>query len=387
MRIFISTGEVSGDLQGAMLVEALYRQAQRQGKSIDIVALGGDRMAEAGAKIIAKTTEIGSIGLLESLPFILPTNQAQKQAKAYLRDNPPDLVILIDYHDPNIIIGNYIRQHYSHVPIVYYIAPQAWVWTPFPANSQQIIDVCDHLLAIFPQEAKYFQQRGASVQWVGHPIIDRVQTAPTRDAARTQLQIAPDCPVMALIPASRRQEMKYLLPSIFAAAQRVQAQVPEIEFLIPLSLPNYRAEIEAAIAQYQLNARLIENQTLPLIAAADCAIAKSGTVNLEIALLNVPQVVIYRLHPVTMWIARHILGAKIPFISPVNLTLMESIVPELLQEEATSDRIAQESLDLLLNPRRRQKTFHDYQRMRAALGEPGVCDRATAEIFALTENN
>lgn len=396
MRIFISTGEVSGDLQGAMLVTALMRLAKAQNVDLDIVALGGDRMATAGATLLDNTTAIGSVGLLESLPFVMPTLDIQRRAKAYLRQNPPDLLILIDYLGPNLAIGSYVRQHLPQVPIFYYIAPQDWVWTPLlenrkrlfklidrllTKNTQQIIKITDRLLAIFPAEADYFRARGASVEWVGHPLVDRMQSAPSRKEARQSLGIAEDELSIALLPASRQQELKYLLPVICEAAKQIQAEFPQVHFWIPISLEKYRSAIAAAVKEYNLQATILEGKTLEAIAAADLAITKSGTVNLEIALLDVPQVVIYRVNPVTMWIARNILQFTFPFMSPPNLVLMQPIVPELFQEAATSKAIASESLDLLKNCDRRQKTKESYQQMRSRLGEVGVCDRAAKEIF------
>jgi lipid-A-disaccharide synthase len=396
MRIFISTGEVSGDLQGAMLVDALMRQAKARNVALDIVALGGDRMAQAGATLLDNTTAIGSVGLLESLPFVMPTLTIQRRAKAYLRQNPPDLLILIDYLGPNIAIGSYVRQHLPQVPIFYYIAPQDWVWTPLLENRQrllkavdrflmqnthQIIKITDRLLAIFPAEADYFRARGASVKWVGHPLVDRMQKAPSREMARQNLGISENELAIALLPASRQQELKYLLPVIFQAAKQIQAKFPQVRFWIPISLEKYRSAIEAAIKKYNLQATILEGKTLEAIAAADLAITKSGTVNLEIALLDVPQVVLYRVNPVTMWIARNIFNFTFPFMSPPNLVLMQPIVPELFQEAATSEAIATQALELLCDRTRRQKMKDDYEQMRSRLGEVGVCDRAASEVF------
>lgn len=385
MRIFISTGEVSGDLQGAMLVEALKRRAEDDDRALDIVALGGDRMAAAGATLLDNTAAIGSVGIVESLSFILPTWNIQRRIKQYLRNNPPDLLILIDYLGPNLVIGNYIRQHFPQVPIVYYIAPQAWVWSPTAGNTQQLIDITDRLLAIFPEEARFFADRGVSVNWVGHPLLDRMEKAPSRDEARQLLGIDPDTIAIALFPASRHQELKYLLPVICQAARQIQEKLPQAHFFLPVSLEVYRSKIEAAMEAYGLRATLLEGRALEAIAAADLAITKSGTVNLEIALANVPQVVLYRVNPSTMWIARKLLKFSIPFMSPPNLVAMKAIVPELLQEEATPERIVQESLDLLLNSDRRERLFRDYCEMRSCLGELGVCDRAAKEILEMLD--
>lgn len=381
--IFISTGEVSGDLQGALLITGLQRQANLSGLELEIVGLGGYAMASAGATLLGNTISIGSVGQLEALPFVLPTLKIQRLAKRYLQQHPPDLVVLVDYAGPNLSLGSYIKRQMPNVPVVYYIAPQMWVWWPNPRDTTRIVEIADQILAVFPEEARYFQNKGAKVSWVGHPLIDRMQTAPSRQKARTALGITPEQIAIALIPASRRQELKYLLPVMFAAAASIQKKLPEVHFWIPLSLEIYRQPIEQAIKDYDLRATLLSGQTQEAIAAADLAITKSGTVNLEIALLNVPQVVIYRLSKVSAWIARKLLKISLPFISPPNLVEMKPIVPELLQEQATPENIQQAALELLLNPERRQQTLADYQQMRHALGEVGVCDRAAQEILQM----
>jgi lipid-A-disaccharide synthase len=396
MRIFISTGEVSGDLQGAMLVEALFRQAKQLNIDLEIVALGGDRMEAAGATLLGNTTAIGSMGFVESIPFVLPTLQVQRRAKKYLQENSVDVLILIDYLGPNIGIGSYVNKHLPNLPIVYYIAPQDWVWAPLIEknqglfkftsklllqNTKHLVNITDRLLAIFPEEACYFRSKGISVNWVGHPLLDRVKTAPERKLARQSLEITSEQIAIALLPASRQQELKYLLPNIFAAAKEIQEKLPQVIFLIPVSLAKYQNAIEAAVEKYQLRAKILSSQTLDAIAASDLAITKSGTVNLEIALLKIPQVVLYKVNPLTMWIARQVFNFAIPFMSPPNLIAMKSIVPELLQEKATPENIASESLELLLNPTRKEQTLKGYREMRSLLGEEGVCDRAAEEIF------
>ncbi|OUL24179.1 lipid-A-disaccharide synthase [Nostoc sp. RF31YmG] len=383
MRIFISTGEVSGDLQGSLLIAALKRQALAAGLELEIVALGGEKMAAAGATILGDTSHIGSMGLLEALPYLVPTLLVQRKAIAYLKQNPPDLVLLIDYMGPNLGIGTYMQQHLPKVPVVYYIAPQEWVWSVSLRNTNRIVGFTNKLLAIFPEEARYFRSSGADVSWVGHPLVDRMQTAPSRQEARAKLGISPEAIAIALLPASRHQELKYLLPVIFQAAQTIQAKLPEVHFWIPLSLEEFREPIAAGIQRYGLRATVVSDQQKEVFAAADFAITKSGTVNLELALLNVPQVVVYRLNPITAWIARNILKGSIPFASPTNLLVMREIVPEFLQEQATAENIIQAAMELLLNPDKRQQTLADYQEMRQCLGEVGVCDRAAQEILQM----
>ena len=385
MRIFISTGEVSGDLQGAMLIDALKRQAVERGIDLEIVALGGDRMATAGAKILAKTTTLSSVGFLEALPFVLPTLKIHSQVKQYLQSNRPDILVLIDYPGSNLIIGNYVRKHFPHIPIIYYIAPQDWA-VPMLGTAPKLASMVDKILAIFPNEANYFGQKNIDVTWVGHPLLDKMATAVDRVTARELLNITPEETIITLLPVSRPQEVKYLLPVICQAAKTLQEKLPQVRFLIPISLPIYRQAIADAIQTHNLSATIVKEQTLEAIAAADLAITKSGTVNLEIALLNVPQVVVYRIHPFTAWVARNLLKFSIPLMSPANLLVHKEIVPELQQEEVTVANIVQESRELLENKTKREQIIAEYQHMRSLLGEVGVCDRAANEILQIANH-
>jgi lipid-A-disaccharide synthase len=380
-RIFISTGEVSGDLQGSLLVTALYQAAKRQGIDIEVVALGGSKMAAAGAKILFDNTGIGSVGIVEALAYIMPTIKSQQVAKKYLEANPPDTVVLIDYMTPNMAMGKLVKKIFPDIPLFYYIAPQQWVYAASNNDTKKIVNFTDKLFAVFPAEAVFYASKGANVKFVGHPLIDRMATCPTRSEARAALGITEDEIAIALIPASRWQELKYLMPAIFEAAQRLQTILPNVRFWVPLSREEYRESIQGAINEYQLQAKLISDQPDAVLAAADLAIAKSGTVSLELGLLGVPHMVIYKFNTITAWIARNILRVTFPFISPVNLAEMKPIVAELIQEEANADRIVEESLALLQNVDRRAKMIADYAQMREAFGAPGVCDRVANEIL------
>ena len=381
MRIFISTGEVSGDLQGAMLVESLYKVAASQNLDLEIVGLGGDRMKRAGAKILADTAAIGSMGFVEAIPFILPTIEIQNLTKKYLRQNPPDILVLIDYPASNLALSSYVKQHLPQIKVVYYIAPQDWA-VPMLNNTPKIAKCVDRLLAVFPAEAEYFKNKGIDVTWVGHPLLDRMQQAPTKNQARLNLHLKPEAKIITLLPASRQQEIKYLLPVMCEAALQISQHLA-VEFLIPVSLSNYRPAITAAVEQYNLPAKIIEGKTLDAIAAADLAITKSGTVNLEIALLDVPQIVVYRIHPFTAWIGRR-LGFSVPLMSPANLVVNRKIVPELQQEEVTVENITNEAIKLLCDLQTKE-IVAGYQEMRSRLGTVGVGDRVANEIINLIQ--
>ncbi len=379
-RVFISTGEVSGDWHGAILIEALCERAALRGVELEIVGLGGDRMAAAGINLLGNTVGIGSIGIFEALPYILPTLKVQREAKQWLKTSSPDVMVLIDYMMPNQSMGHYAK-HTLKIPVIYYIAPQEWVWSYNDKNTRAIAGFTDKLLAIFPQEAIYYEKQGTNVQWVGHPFVDLMAKIPDRRESRKQLGIADDDLVVTLLPASRTQELRLVMPIILAAAKIIQTKLPHVKFLLPLSLERYRPEVEKLLEEYGIKATIISAKSQIAISAADLVLSKSGTVNLETALLNVPQVILYRVSALTAWIALNLLKLKLPFISPVNLVNMESVVPEFVQNEAIPDAIAACALDLLINPQARQTMLDGYARVRESLGAKGAINRVADSIL------
>ena len=391
LRIFIHTGEVSGDMQGSLLVEALVRQAAQQGTLVEISAMGGSQMAAAGAKLIGDTVSVSSIGFLEALPQVMAALKLNRQARQHLQATPPDVVVLIDYMGPNVAIGKFIRRQFPNVPIAYYIAPHLWVWATVPGDTAKVLSISDRILAIFPEEARYYQEKGGQVSWVGHPFLDRFADYCPKSAkqnARQQLGLTPNDCVVTLLPASRQQELAYVLPIMFRAAQQLQAQIPQLKFLVPLARESFRAPLETALREYGLTGQVVaQEQQMAAISAADVAISKSGTTNLEIALMEVPQVVMYRLNRLTAWLAEFVLKFSAAYVSPVNLVTMEPIVPEFVQWDAEPDAISQTVLNLLNNPDQRQKMVEGYKTMRQHLGSVGVCDRAANEILDLAINH
>jgi lipid-A-disaccharide synthase len=379
-RIFISTGEVSGDWHGAILIEALRDRAALRGMELEIIGLGGDRMVTKGATLIGNTVGIGSIGAVEALPYILPTIRVQEKAKKILKADPPDVAVLIDYMMPNQGMG-YFAKRVLNIPVIYYIAPQEWVWSFNDKNTKAIAAFTDKLLAIFPQEAIYYQKQGTNVEWVGHPFVDLMSQVPDRQAARKILGIAEDELVVTLLPASRTQELKDVMPIILQAAQILQSKLPHIKFWLPLSLERYRSKVEQLLSEYSIHATIIDGNSQIAISAADLVLSKSGTANLETALLNVPQVILYRLSAVTAWIARYIVKLQLPFISPVNLVNMELVVPEFVQDDAKPEAIAAAALDLLINPQTRQTMLDGYAKVRHSLGEAGAINRVADAII------
>ncbi len=386
VRILISTGEVSGDLQGSLLIEALHRQAKRLGLALEVLALGGERMREAGAELLADTAPMGAIGLWEALPLVLPTLRLQARVNQLLRSRPPDAVVLIDYMGANVRLGRDLRRRLPHVPITYYIAPQEWAWRMGDGGTTRLLRFTDRILAIFPAEAEFYAARGAEVTWVGHPLLDLAAHRPSRSEARRTLALPAEAPLLLLLPASRPQELRYLMPVLVDAAARLQAADPALDVMVPAGLAAFEEPLRQALQEAGVRGRVIaaadaDRLKPSLFAAADLALGKSGTINLELALHGVPQVVGYRVSRLTAWVARHLLRFQVDHISPVNLLLGERVVPELLQDAFTAEALVREAQPLLADRSCRDHMLAGYARLSATLGSPGVTDRAAVAIL------
>ncbi len=378
-RIFLSTGEVSGDLQASHLVRTLLKLRP----DLEIVAIGGDRMAAAGATVLHNTTGISSVGILEALPFIGPTLWLEWKVRRYLAEHPPDIAILVDYVGVNHRMG--ARLERMGVPVIYYIAPQEWVWTFSPKLTNQLVKFTRLILAIFQAEADYYKQAGGTVHWVGHPLLDILETAPSREQARARLEMKQDAVAVGIFPASRSQELRTVSPTLMQSARLLQERLPQVEFWVPLSRPEFKPTIAKQAKRAGVEVKFVEKASKTLLSAVDLVLAKSGTVNLETAIRGLPQVVIYRVNPITYWIAKYILKFSVPFISPPNLVLMRPIVMELLQHEAQPETIANEAVALLTNPERQQQLRQDYAELKGALGQLGVLDRAAREVLTVLD--
>jgi lipid-A-disaccharide synthase len=345
-------------------------------------------MKAAGAELIADTAPMGAIGLWEAVPLIVPTLRLQAKVDRLLAQRPPDAVVLIDYVGANARLGTRLRKLRPSLPITYYIAPQEWAWRFGDGSTTQLLDFTDQILAIFPAEAEFYAERGAKVAWVGHPLLDSFQDLPERQESRRALGLDPDAPVLLLVPASRPQELRYLMPALARAAAMLQQRCPGLQVLVPAGLERFEQPLAEALAAAGVrNGRVIpaaaaDGMKKQLAASADVALGKSGTVNLELALQGVPQVVGYRVSRATAFVARHVLRFKVDHISPVNLLLKERLVPELLQDEFTPEALVELAQPLLyVGSPERNAMLHGYGRLRATLGEPGVTTRASQAIF------
>ena len=388
MKLLISTGEVSGDLQGSLLINALKTNAEKRKIELEIIALGGERMQEAGAKLISNTSSIGAIGFLEALPYVIPTLNAQSKIDNYLSSSPPDAVVLIDYMGPNIRLGLKVKKKFPNIPIIYYIAPQEWAWRLGDSGTTDLISFTDKILAIFEEEAKFYSNKGGNVKFVGHPMLDFYRNIPTREESLRRIGLTSDQKLLLIIPASRKQELKYILPTLLKAAKLLQEKDPSITVLIPSGLNEFNELLNNSLKEYALSGRIILSNEVDdlkpfLFSAAHLALAKSGTINMELALNSVPQIVGYKVSRVTAFFARYLLRFNVKYISPVNLLLNKMLIPEFIQEDFKADKIFNAALKILEDNSTKEDIKLGYERLKDKLGKPGVTDRASKHILDL----
>uniref|UniRef100_A0A7S3BP95 lipid-A-disaccharide synthase n=1 Tax=Prasinoderma singulare TaxID=676789 RepID=A0A7S3BP95_9VIRI len=379
-------------MHAAALVRALRAAARAAGVSLEVVACGaqGGALSEAGASIIADTGGTSSIGLAEALPHVVPAYLAQRRARAALLLRPPDAACLIDYPGVNVPFGEWLHKAVSSCRQCYYVPPNEWLLTD--RRTPQIVRNTHKLLAVYPGEASHYAEFGAAVTSVGHPLADAVASAPSREEARRAMGAAPGDAIIALVPASRAQELTLVLPPLAEAAARLRARVAAsaepgctCRVVVPLADARLKSTLRSALSRHGLADAMIvsgRKEALAALAAADVALCKTGSVNLELALLGVPQVAAYRVGTATAFIARRLLKFRPVHVSLANLILEDTAHPEFVQEAADdAAAIADAAWAQLADGEARGATLRAYARLRAMLGGPGAAKRAADEVL------
>ncbi len=385
-RIFISTGEVSGDLHGSLLSKALFDEAKKHSMNLEIYGLGGEKMKNAGVRVFQDTTSISAIGIWEALPLIIPMMKIQKKFYQSIKKYRPSCLILIDYMGPNIKIGMKLKKSRSNIPIYYYIAPQEWAWRVGNNSTTNLINFSDKIFAIFKQEASFYKRRGGNVFWVGHPMIDLTKKLPSKKDSRTILKLRASQNILLLMPASRPQELRYILPTYLKTAKKLQLKYPSLVIYIPSCRRVFDKRFREGLEKYKINGKVIsqkdDSKLMPYIySLTKLALCKSGTVNMELALYGIPQIVGYRVSRVTAFIAKKILNFKVKYISPVNLLLKKSVVPEFVQKNFNEKKIFYKACRLLDLRSEKVRIKKGYTLLKKELGEEGVVKRAAKEII------
>ncbi|WP_353195470.1 lipid-A-disaccharide synthase [Parapedobacter defluvii] len=364
MKYYVIAGETSGDLHGANLIHAL----KRLDTEAEFRIVGGDRMQQAAGETAAiHVAQMAFMGFVEVLANLRTIARNLRIVKADIAAYAPDTLILIDFPGFNLKIASYAKK--IGMKVCYYISPKVWAW-----NQRRVLKikrVVDRLFCILPFEVEFYHKWGMEVDYVGNPLLDAI-AGHTDNPLFIQENHLSGKPIIALLPGSRHMEISKLLPLMSDLAFRFPAH-----HCVIAGAPNFD---ESYYKQYMGEADLpvVFNATYDLLKHAEAAVVASGTATLETALLNVPQVVVYKANPLSIAIGRMVIQVK--YISLVNLILDKPAVRELIQKECTTEEIAAE-LDRLLNKKAyREQVFADYTTLHQKMGEPGASGR-TAQLI------
>jgi len=365
----IVAGEASGDMYGAGVVAALRKKAP----GIRFFGIGGPRMEEADVRILYPVSELAVVGITEVIPKIRFIRQALNELKDALKDNPPDLVMLIDYPGFNLNLAG--KAHNLGIPVLYYIPPQVWAWRE--KRVKKITERVDRVAVILPFEKEFYSRYGIQVDYVGHPLLDDLKNGRSREQARENLGISGDqFPVVGLLPGSRNEEIARHLPSIMGAAKIISRTYPDLRCILPLASTVDEETVKPYLKGVQVDIIVRRADTREVLGACDLALIASGTATLEAAITGTPMVILYRVSFLTYVLGKVL--AKVSHIGLVNLVAGRQIVPELIQGDATDTRLAEEGLWLLEDEERREGMKEDLRLVREQLGKGGASERVAA---------
>ena len=368
MKYFLIAGEASGDLHGAKLMQAL----KETDPAAEFRYFGGDRMEAVAPGLALHYREMAYMGIMEVLVHLRAISRNLKTCRENIDSFHPDVVILIDYPGFNLRMAEYA--HTKGYRVFYYISPKLWAWKQH--RVKKVKAFVDRMFIILPFEKDFYRKFDVEVEYLGNPVVDEVARQQEIVLPRSdflQQQGLPDKPVIALLPGSRKQELHYNLPAMLSLVN----DYPDHQFIIA-GAPSFTMTDYAPFIG-NTDVKVVFDNTYNLLHAAEAALVTSGTATLETALMQVPQVVIYRMNPLTYAIGKNFVNVE--FFSLVNLILGKESVKELLQKEVNHDRIKEE-LDRILNDTPERKAMlDDYRRLRGIMGEPGVSRRVALKMF------
>ena len=337
LRVALVAGEASGDILGAGLMQALKQQHSQ----VEFIGVGGPRMEAEGLVSAFPMERLAVMGLVEVLGRLRELLARRKRLIRELVAAQPDVFIGIDAPDFNLTLELKLRQ--AGIKTVHYVSPSVWAWRQ--KRVLKIRDACDLMLTLFPFEARFYLEHQVPVRFVGHPLANTIPLQADRVGAREALGLAPDEPVVALLPGSRGGEVARLGALFLDAAERLRALRPGIRFVLPCANAERRAQLEAMLAGRNLPLLLLDGRSHEALAACDAVLIASGTATLEALLHKRPMVVAYKVAPLTYRILKRLV--KSPYISLPNLLAERLLVPELIQDAATPDALAQTLAPLL----------------------------------------
>ncbi|UZD96609.1 lipid-A-disaccharide synthase [Pseudomonas corrugata] len=351
LRVALVAGEASGDILGAGLMRAL----KAQHPAVEFIGVGGPLMQAEGLSSYFPMERLSVMGLVEVLGRLRELLARRKKLIATLIDEKPDVFIGIDAPDFTLNIELKLRQ--AGIKTVHYVSPSVWAWRQ--KRVLKIREGCDLMLTLLPFEARFYEEKGVPVRFVGHTLADTIPLEADREDARQALGL-PDGPLVALMPGSRGGEVSRLGGLFFDAAERLRAMRPDVRFVLPCASAQRREQLEALLVGRDLPVTLLDGRSHEALAACDAVLIASGTATLEALLYKRPMVVAYRLAPLTFWILKRMV--KSPYISLPNLLAQRLLVPELLQDDATADALANTLAPLIDGGQEQTRGFDEIHR-------------------------
>jgi lipid-A-disaccharide synthase len=368
VKLAIVAGEASGDLHASEVI----RELKKLDPTLQTFGIGGDLLAGEGMRVLHHAREMGIVGLFNVIRHLAMFRRVLNDMTDTIAREKPDAVMLVDYPDFNLRLAK--RCKAMGLRVIYYISPQVWAWRR--GRVKQIARVVDRMLVIFPFEEDFYRQHQVPVTYVGHPLIDEMRRSPA--ASRHPLAEGEGLSV-ALLPGSRRHEVRALLPPMLDAVSILKNE-REIDAFIVQAPTISSSELLASMQETHAFVRIVPHDHGEALASADIAMSSSGTATLECAISGVPVIVMYRLSKLTHLVARRLV--KLRHFSLVNIVAGKNVVPELLQEDVNGERIARE-VRRLLEPVERERVRRELAEVRRKLGQPGASRRAAEAIMSI----
>jgi lipid-A-disaccharide synthase len=367
--VLIVAGEASADLHGSNLVRAI----KGLDHTVSFYGIGGKQMEEAGVKILIPASDMAVVGLTEvfsKLPKIL---RAHRTLRNLLKKSPPDLLIPIDYPGFNIHLAGVAKRY--KIPVLYYISPQVWAWRT--GRVKKIAKRVDRMAVILPFEERFYRKRGVEVDYVGHPLLDSIPQHLDKDEMTRKMGLENAYPVLGILPGSRNEEIRNHLPVMVKAAEILSSQYPRLIGLLPVAPTIQPDLVQSFLKQSPAEISISQRSIYDTLIACDLALVASGTATVETAILGVPMILVYRASAVTFWVGKRVI--KVPFLGLVNLVAGEQVIPELIQDHVTPDRLAREAIEILEGGQKRENMIEKLGMVKQRLGRGGASER-TAKI-------
>ncbi len=380
-KIMVVAGEVSGDMQAARVIKEIQKlyntRSLEEGEEVVFFGMGGAEMRKAGVEILYDPTQISTIGFVEAIKHLRHFYQLLDMLTEVIDERKPDVLFLVDYSGFNMKMAKIGQK--KGVPVVNYFSPSAWVWGKWRAKKMAQYEA--RIAAVFPMEVAVYEQAGANVTFVGHPLLDFVSPVLTEEEFRKKLGLSVEQPIIGLLPGSRRGEITSLLPPMLEAAQIIHRERPEFSYLLPIASPALK-DLVVSILQNKgrgLPVKLVDGQAYEIMDSSEMILCASGTATLEAACLNVPMVIAYK----TSWSTYRLgkLLVKVKYVGLPNIIAGTEIVPELLQKEVTGENLAKEGLKILNDSDYCGQMTQHLAAVRQALGSTGAVKRVAEMIL------